>query len=66
VWRRPKGEVVALLRDDPLVGLPLTRWVQAVTRHYAGGEAVDTALDAIRAGVAFLDAVAEWARHRLA
>ncbi len=63
-WQRTKSEVVPILGDDPIVGPPLRRWVDAVTRHYAGEETVETALDGIRAGVAFLEAAAEWWRCR--
>jgi hypothetical protein len=64
VWQQRKAEIVTLLSEDQLVGCTATRWKDAVTRHYLGGETVDTALDAIRAGVAFLEAAAAWIAHR--
>ncbi len=64
-WQRTKPEVAALLGDDPVIGPPLTRWVEMVHRHYGEGELVDTALATIQAGVDFLESAAQWARGRL-
>lgn len=64
VWQRRKAEIVTLLGDDPVIGPAVSWWMDAVTQHYTHGETVDTALEAIRARVAFLEAVAVWAVHR--
>jgi hypothetical protein len=64
-WQQTKPEVVAMLGDDPVVGPPVQEWMTAITRHHAVGESVATALAAIGAGVAFLDATALWYRERL-
>ena len=61
IWQLTKPEVVALLSDDPVVGPPLRRWWAVITTHYATGEPVDTALEALVSGVAFLEAAAIWA-----
>jgi hypothetical protein len=60
-WQRQKSEIIALLNDDPLIGPTARRWMNAVVRHYAGEETVDTALDVIAAGIACVDAAAQWA-----
>ena len=62
-WQRNKLENVKFLRDDPIVGSPLRHWLEVIRRHYATGEGTDSALDAIVAGSAFLDAAADWFQH---
>ncbi len=59
-WQHTKHQTVAFLTHDPIVGGPLARWLDAVTRHYASGETTATALEALTAGVAFLDAASRW------
>jgi hypothetical protein len=63
-WQRTKLEIVAILGDDPVVGPPLQGWMTAILHHHAVGESVDSALEAIASGVAFLDAAARWHRER--
>ncbi|HYH12129.1 MAG TPA: hypothetical protein VD789_07215 [Thermomicrobiales bacterium] len=63
VWQRTKFEVAEMLTAEPAIGPPLSRWMDAVTHHYDYGENSSTALEAIRAGVSFLDAADEWYRH---
>ena len=63
VWQRTKFEVAEMLTAEPAIGPPLSRWMDAVTHHYDNGENSSTALEAIRAGVSFLDAADEWYRH---
>jgi hypothetical protein len=58
IWQQRKVEVVTLLNDDPVVGHNAMRWWDAVTGHYRGCEEVSTALETIRAGVAFLESAA--------
>lgn len=62
-WQRTKHQTVAFLASDPVVGEPLQRWLDTITRHYAVSETTSTALDALTAGVAFLDAAARWYRN---
>jgi hypothetical protein len=64
VWRLTKQEVVGRLQSEPLVGLAATAWFETVTAHYATGEALPTALQAIRAGMAMLDAAKVWTGQR--
>jgi hypothetical protein len=64
-WQRTKPEVVDLLGADPVVGTSLRRWWGVITAHYAAGEPVDSALEALRAGVAFLEAASVWSSHNL-
>jgi hypothetical protein len=59
-WQHTKPEVVQMLANDPIVGAPLTRWMNAISEHYAVGETVDTGLRAIESGVSFLESVADW------
>ncbi len=62
-WQRTKFENVALLGDDPIIGPSLRTWVSTITQYYAMDETVDSALAAITAGSALLDAAAEWFQH---
>ena len=63
-WQLAKPEVVSLLDADPVVGPPLRRWWEVITSHYAAGEPVESALDALTAGVGFLESAATWFRSR--
>ena len=60
VWRLTKPQVVGRLQSVPGVGPAAATWMDAVTTHYASGEQLPTALESIRAGVAFLDAAKAW------
>jgi hypothetical protein len=64
-WRLTKPEVVAALATEPVVGSPLQRWWNVITSHYAAGEPVDSALEALGAGVAFLEAATVWASQHV-
>ena len=59
-WQRTKHDVVRHLSTHPVVGTSLKQWWDAVNAHYAAGETVDTALAALAAGVAFIEAAATW------
>lgn len=61
-WQWTKPEVVERLGDDSIVGPPLQRWWNLITQHYAAGEPVESALEALTAGVRFLEAAATWFR----
>lgn len=60
VWQHTKFEVAEILAPNLTIGPPLARWMDAVTHHYDCGETTSTALEAIRAGVSFLEASSEW------
>ena len=63
-WQRTKHEVLGILADDPVTGVPLARWFEAVTAHYATGETVGSALAALAAAVTFYEAVPQWYANR--
>ena len=63
-WQRTKHEVFDVLVDDPVVGVPLARWFEAVTAHYAKGETLESALAGLAAAATFYDAVAQWYGNR--
>lgn len=63
VWQHTKFEVAEFLAPEPAIGSPLRRWMDTVTHHYGSGETTSTALEAIRAGAAFLEAASEWCRR---
>jgi hypothetical protein len=65
-WQRTKHQTVAFLAHDPTVGGPLQQWLDTVSHHYAAGETTATALEALSAGVAFLDAASRWYRSWVA
>lgn len=64
VWTQTKHEVVSRLRIEPIIGPAATAWFESVTAHYAKGEAIGTALQTIRDGVAVLDAAKAWVQQR--
>jgi hypothetical protein len=64
-WQCTKPEIVSILGNDQFIGPPLAAWMKAITHHYSTGESVTSALNAIEAGCAFLDAVARWTDERL-
>lgn len=64
VWQRTKFEVFDLLEDDPVIGPALRRWMDSVAEHYHSGESLETALEGIHAGVAFIDVAVEWFHQR--
>jgi hypothetical protein len=59
-WQRTKHDLLPLLAADPVVGVPLRRWFETVTDHYATGEGVETALATLAAATGFYDAAARW------
>lgn len=63
-WQRTKHEVLGILRDDPIVGDPLTHWFATVTDHYGRGESLESALAGLAAAAAFYDAAATWFGQR--
>lgn len=64
VWQQQKSEIIALLNNDPLLGPAARWWLNVMMRHYTGGETIDSALDVIRAGIACVDAAADWVHDR--
>lgn len=65
VWQLPKDEAVAAVEGDTDHGRLVRAFYGTVTEHYAAGETVDTALEALQLGVDFLYAASRWYAGRV-
>lgn len=62
VWRLSKPEAIARIDAASETGRTIRAFYAALLAHYAGGETVASALPAMDAGLALLDAAAAWYR----
>ncbi len=65
VWQLAKHQAVVGLETEGEVGQTAQAFYDVVTRHYAEGEAPRSALEAMQAGLAFLEAAARWYQARI-
>lgn len=61
VWQLPKPAVIALLPQDEPLGQTIRTFNQAVWRYYPLETSLADALEVIKTGVDFLQAVKDWA-----
>jgi hypothetical protein len=60
VWGLPKPQAIALLPTDEPLGSTIRSFYAALWSHYNKPETVESALDCIAKGVAFLRAAKDW------
>ena len=64
VWRLPKHEALTLLPQNESVGQAVRAFYQSVMTYYPAEASVADALKVIETGVAFLQAMADWASEK--
>ena len=60
VWRLTKSRAIEMLPPDKSLGSDIRRFYDRVTAYYAGSRTVDTALQTVESGLAFLGEASEW------